>query len=252
MEDNFRIEVKRTGGLVAFGKPLGGMVSINDLPAELAAQAKTLLQPKSLQRNFQRNLNMHSGAADFQQIQLKIWEGEELFEFEVSESLADVFDVCNEIVNEITRQKIANHDSRRLQIQAVFFDIGDTLVHHGNWMPGAKQLIADLKGDGRNIGLISNTGDLSRQQLADRLPDDFAFDVFDEALILLSSEVQISKPNPRIFELAISRSGIPPEACLFCGENSIEVETAESLGMKTLHFEGPDSFDRLRTQLDLS
>ncbi|MCA9070223.1 MAG: hypothetical protein KDA84_14920, partial [Planctomycetaceae bacterium] len=94
--------------------------------------------------------------------------------------------------------------------ETIFFDIGDTLVSQGNWVRGATDILDALKSSGVRLGLISNTGNLSRDQLQNHLPGDFRFDSFDDGLVLLSSEVGIEKPHLGIFLLAIQRAGISP------------------------------------------
>src|SRR5579872_2537907 len=95
-------------------------------------------------------------------------------------------------------------------VQVIFFDLGDTLISSStpNWLPGARQLLATLRGLGLRLGVISNTGNLSRDQLKPRLPADFDWALFDGELVLLSSEVGIAKPSPGIFEAAVHRAGL--------------------------------------------
>lgn len=116
-------------------------------------------------------------------------------------------------------------------VDVVFFDIGDTLVRKSKWLPGAKEVLAKLKSKGVRLGLISNTGNLSRDQLQPLLPDDFDFDNFEEGLVMLSSEIGISKPSLAIFSLAVHHAGVQPWATMFVGESLKEVVAAQSAGM---------------------
>ena len=77
---------------------------------------------------------------------------------------------------------------------SVFFDIGDTLVTAGAWVEGAKATLQQLKSSGVGFGLISNTGDFSRDELQYLLPSDFSFGDFDDVLFILSREVGQEKP----------------------------------------------------------
>ncbi len=117
-------------------------------------------------------------------------------------------------------------------ISVVFFDLGDTLVT-GNrgWVPGALEALESLSGVGIRLGIISNTGDLTRSALADLLPVDFRFSSFEEELIVLSSEVGIEKPKAQIFGLAIDRAGVSPLEIVFCGEKLSETLAAQMAGM---------------------
>jgi FMN phosphatase YigB (HAD superfamily) len=124
----------------------------------------------------------------------------------------------------------------RKKIEAVFLDLGDTLVtSERQWVPGAKVALQRFKLSGVRLGIISNTGTFTRQQLLDQLlPTDFQFKDFEEDLIILSSEVNIDKPDAQIFGFAIDQAAICPHAILFCGENLTEVLAAQCLGLNAL------------------
>ena len=85
------------------------------------------------------------------------------------------------------------------RISTIFFDLGDTLVRSGvrAWVPGAKETLDALSAKSLRLGIISNTGNLSRDQLSALLPQDFRFEAFEAALILLSSEVGVRSPRLR-------------------------------------------------------
>ena len=130
-------------------------------------------------------------------------------------------------------------------VQAVFFDLGDTLVRAPRiWLPGAKALLTALKQRGLRVGVISNTsGLLSRQAILDILPVDFDLSVFEESLILFSSEIGKEKPNKAIFEEAIARAGIPARHCLYCSENLVETLVAQHLGMLSMRVQSAPNSD---------
>jgi FMN phosphatase YigB (HAD superfamily) len=137
-----------------------------------------------------------------------------------------------------------------IPIRIIFFDLGDTLVRKVSaspsglrfgWVPGVKDLVERLQLIKLRLGLISNTGGLTRTQLLQMLPHDFSFDLFDDNLILLSSEVGWEKPDLRIFRLAVNqaqnhinpdfRMQVDPQECLFVGESLKEVLAAQQIGM---------------------
>jgi HAD superfamily hydrolase (TIGR01509 family) len=118
---------------------------------------------------------------------------------------------------------------------AVFFDIGETLVdRQANWNPGAQSCLSFLRNAGEPLGLISNTGNLSREQLQQHLPAEFDFGLFEPDLVILSSELGKEKPDPAIFIHAIAQSGQSPANCIFVGEKLTEVWAAQSVGMRTV------------------
>ncbi|MCP4401996.1 MAG: HAD hydrolase-like protein [bacterium] len=139
---------------------------------------------------------------------------------------------------------------KAILLRIIYFDLGDTLVRQVaaspssvrfDWVPGAKNLLERLQQTDLNLGLISNTGNISRAQLHQMLPHDFRFDLFEENLVLLSSEVGWEKPDLRIFRLAVNRAQnhinpdfkmrIDPQECLFVGESLEEVLAAQQIGM---------------------
>lgn len=129
--------------------------------------------------------------------------------------------------------------------KVVFFDLGNTLVISGTtqWNPPGKAVLTALKHAGVRLGVITNTGDLTRIKLKQLLPPDFDFNLFEPNLILLSSEVGIEKPNLAIFELAISRSGISASECLYCSEDFQETLAAQRAGMIGARIQPPPNTD---------
>ena len=138
----------------------------------------------------------------------------------------------------------------RQPIRVIFFDLGDTLVRAKTvspsgvtfeWVQGAKDLLQKLRQADLQLGVISNTGTLTRSQLLQKMPADFSFDMFDQGLILLSFEIKIEKPDARIFRLAVNNAQnlpdpatnlqIDPWNCLFCGESLDECLVAQRVAM---------------------
>ncbi|WP_336605889.1 GNAT family N-acetyltransferase [Streptomyces sp. BA2] len=55
-----------------------------------------------------------------------------------------------------------------------------------------------------------------------------------------SADVGIVKPDRRIYEIAVERTGVPAERCLFVDDRKENVDAAVALGMVGLHYTGPD------------
>ena len=53
-------------------------------------------------------------------------------------------------------------------------------------------------------------------------------------LIVESSVEGIRKPDPRIYEIACSRLGVPPGACVFLDDLGVNLKPARALGMHTI------------------
>lgn len=96
-------------------------------------------------------------------------------------------------------------------------------------VPGAMNLLRKLKAVGIGTGLVSNWDHSCRAVLAETGLDAL-LDV-----IVVSSEVGIEKPDPRIFQLAMQSAGTAPEQCLYVGDNYYDdVIGARNAGMNCL------------------
>lgn len=65
-------------------------------------------------------------------------------------------------------------------------------------------------------------------------------------VVILSYEVGVAKPDPRIYQVMANRLKLVPEACLFVDDQLVNCEGALSAGMHTALFTG---FDRLKSEL---
>ena len=72
-------------------------------------------------------------------------------------------------------------------------------------------------------------------------------DAFDD--IVISAEVGIAKPDPRIYELALTRLAIPPERALFIDDFQVNIDAAAALGIQTIHFVNPETVNARLAQL---
>ncbi len=79
--------------------------------------------------------------------------------------------------------------------------------------------------------ILSNAGDLDRQ-------------VFNEAYgienlvdkVIISAEVGLAKPDPRIFWLALDQFGVQPAETIFVDDLAVNVEAASKLGIRAIQF----------------
>jgi HAD superfamily hydrolase (TIGR01509 family) len=123
--------------------------------------------------------------------------------------------------------------------KAILFDIGGTLVSRDRtWAPGAERALAVLRAAGIPVGLLSNTGTLSRLQLRmHHLPPTFRFTDFPDELVNLSSEARTAKPDPAAFRKAARKAGLAPNEILFLDEGLEHVMAAQHAGMLALRVE---------------
>ena len=64
-------------------------------------------------------------------------------------------------------------------------------------------------------------------------------DIFDEMVI--SGEEGVMKPDPEIYQFAIDRLGVPPDACVFLDDFEHNIEGARACGMHGIHFQDPET-----------
>ena len=81
------------------------------------------------------------------------------------------------------------------------------------------------------VGLLSNAWDDLRQTMHNRWNID---GLFDEMII--SAEVGMTKPNPRIFHLVVDRLGVQPGEAVFIDDILTNVEAARREGLVAIQF----------------
>ncbi len=117
-------------------------------------------------------------------------------------------------------------------IQAVFFDLGDTLVEDvGGGMfglrPGAAETVALLQDLGVELGIITNVPEgWTREDLEAILVEPEFLDEF--SVLVLSSQAPASKPDPAIYTFAHSLLAVPVPITetAFVGETLGEIANA--------------------------
>jgi putative hydrolase of the HAD superfamily len=100
--------------------------------------------------------------------------------------------------------------------------------------PDALDTLAELRRRGLQLGLISVCS-----QDVPHVWDETAFaGALDE--VVFSCDVGISKPDPRIYEIACERLGVEPADCLFVGDGANEeLPGAERVGMTAVQLRAP-------------
>jgi len=67
--------------------------------------------------------------------------------------------------------------------------------------------------------------------------------------VVVSYEVGCAKPDPAIFQLTLDRLRVAAADALFVDDRLDNLEGARRVGLKTLHFAGPQAIDLLRSAL---
>jgi HAD superfamily hydrolase (TIGR01509 family) len=64
-------------------------------------------------------------------------------------------------------------------------------------------------------------------------------DAFD--YIIISAEVGVAKPDPKIFQIALEQAGAKPKEAVFVDDFYVNIEGCEKVGMKGIHFKDTES-----------
>ncbi|GAB2662754.1 HAD-IA family hydrolase [Saccharopolyspora gloriosae] len=100
------------------------------------------------------------------------------------------------------------------------------------------RLVADLRDAGLRTALLSNSW-------GNNYPWETLDGLFE--LSVISSEVGLRKPDPRIYELTLDRLGLRPQEAVFVDDGAPNIEAAEKLGLRgVLHT------DAAKTRAELS
>ncbi|MDH5101302.1 HAD family phosphatase [Lactobacillus kefiranofaciens] len=90
--------------------------------------------------------------------------------------------------------------------------------------------ISDLRKDGYHIYGLSNTG----MRFANFVKDSEMGDYFDG--YVFSAQEKLVKPDPRIYQVLLSRYFLKPEECLFIDDLSANTRAAQEVGMDAFTF----------------
>jgi putative hydrolase of the HAD superfamily len=102
-------------------------------------------------------------------------------------------------------------------------------------------LAAEFRRAGGRTAILSNSGPEVMARVRTRWTLEARFDA-----VVISCEVGLFKPDPRIYDLCLERLVLPAAGTLFVDDRADNVEGAARVGLRTLQFEGPDALERLQ------
>ena len=106
---------------------------------------------------------------------------------------------------------------------------------------GSVAILEELKTRGTPLYAITNFNQDKFRETVARFP---FLRLFRD--IVVSGDERVVKPDPAIYRLLMERNGLAAEACVFIDDSLNNVAGAKAVGMKAIHFTGPDA---LRTEL---
>lgn len=97
---------------------------------------------------------------------------------------------------------------------------------------GFRDLVADLREDGRTVALVSSSPHNWISRMADRFDLREAFDA-----VISAEEIDgKSKPEPDVYEYAAERVGVAPGDCIAVEDSENGVKSAKAAGMQVVGF----------------
>ncbi len=99
-------------------------------------------------------------------------------------------------------------------------------------VPGMAELIAELKGLGYRIYLLSNATSALHGYFP-RIPGSEHFDG-----MVVSADHKLLKPQHELYEVLLERFGLDPAECFFLDDSSANVDAAIVLGLQAAVFDG--------------
>jgi putative hydrolase of the HAD superfamily len=115
-------------------------------------------------------------------------------------------------------------------------ELEHVISNHDNKNEPLLAYIAELKTKGLKIGMLSNVGEdwlnhfLTAAERA----------LFDD--ILLSYKVNLTKPDPLIYQMAVDRLEMIPQQCVFVDDRQGNIDGAMNIDMQGILYNGFDSF----------
>jgi putative hydrolase of the HAD superfamily len=156
-------------------------------------------------------------------------------------TLSDIYFKFNHLMNngEVSREDFWKKIVQELNVEDRFDDLIKLTKETTTEINGSVLGLVDkLRMRGYKVGLLSN----NTTDEAKRLEDIGLFGHFDVRII--SSEVGMSKPDPRIFHLLIERLGIKPEELAFIDDAERSLSRASEVGFDPILFTDYDSLVR--------
>ncbi len=95
--------------------------------------------------------------------------------------------------------------------------------------PGIHRFMKELMDEGIKIGVCTTSNEAAAKAITEKILSDIKFDV-----VLAGDVVKNKKPDPEIYNLALSRLGLQPEECFVVEDSKNGVKAAKAACMKTI------------------
>lgn len=124
------------------------------------------------------------------------------------------------------------HDVSGKEIAAAVTICMEALPEYLEIAPGAAATVDALREQGRPVAVVSNADEADLLAQLDQVGLDGRFDA-----VISSEQAQAYKPHPRIFEIALERTGLQAGQVAFVGDNPRwDVAGANAVGMTSVWY----------------
>ncbi len=139
------------------------------------------------------------------------------------------------LVGRVFNAVLTDDERRRFDLPAYFEQVYAHFAQTGVWAvyPDVSGALENLRADGYRLGVVSNFDRRLRTVLTDLGLTEFFED------IVISSEVGVDKPDPRIFRHALTRFGVAADEALHVGDDPHKDWGAETAGLQVFRLERP-------------
>ena len=138
---------------------------------------------------------------------------------------------------------VAEHPERRELIEAFHRRWPEMLAGE---IPGTVDVLTALRATGIRLVALTNWSAETFPVARER----FDFLAWFEGIVV-SGEVGVNKPDPRIFEHLLERFGIEPAEALFIDDSPANIDTATALGFRAIRFTDAAALRRELIRLEL-
>jgi len=105
----------------------------------------------------------------------------------------------------------------------------ESFIQIQEWVPEAIEFVQKLKEDGCKVYILSNWDPTSFKLFHEKYADIFA--LFDG--ILISGNVGLLKPDPKVYELLVRTYGINKARAIFFDDQLVNVIAAQEVGLNS-------------------
>jgi putative hydrolase of the HAD superfamily len=179
-----------------------------------------------------------------------IWIFEEYFSKKFNLPLEKIFQIMikthykDYFSGKITEEEYWKNCLENLNIKTDWKKLRKKLINSFDTQKKVIKIIQNLKQKGYEIGLLSDQTKEWWPELNKKYNLSKNFD-----FIIISALEKISKPDPKIYLLTLSKTKSKPEECIYIDDLEHNLLPAKKLGMQTILFENPEQLKKELTKL---